>query len=146
MKVVIRLRGTRMLPTLGLLVLVTSCASSELKSAALPKSAIVPWDALTDSDYLQGASEQSGDYVGKLVSLPCTPVRAETGTIQCDASGRRPGLVIPGDATVHVLVSGDPAVRQKLDSPQLQGKQVLVTGIRFASLKAIVVSGVDVQH
>jgi hypothetical protein len=138
MGVSIRPRGMTVLAALSLL-LGVGCGSS------VPKTAAVPWDALTDSQDLVGASQQTSDYVGTLVLLPCTPMRGEKG-MQCDPSGRRPGLMIPGDNVVHVLVAGDTTVRQKLESPKYQGKQVLVTGILHPTLKAIVVGNIDLQH
>jgi len=106
----------------------------------------VPWDALKDSQDLIGASQQTGDYTGKLVLLPCTLMRGETGKMQCDQSGHRPGLMVDGDPVVHPLIAGDAAIRQKLQSPQLQGKRVRVTGILYPDIKAIFVGDITLQR
>jgi len=132
-----RVRAAAIGNALSLAVLAMGCGSS-----SGPKSAAVPWDALHDSSFLIGSSQQTGDYVGRLVSLPCTLQKSDADKMQCDASGRRPALVVTNDSVVHPLLANELSIRQKLESPQYQGKQVRVTGILYPDLKAIFVGDI----
>jgi hypothetical protein len=133
------MRATSKGRVVGLLLLIGAggCASSDL-----PKSAAIPMDALTDSRDLEGASQQSGDYVGTLVLLPCSLQKGADNRMHCVAGTRRPALMIAGDSVVHPLKAAEPAVESKLTAPQLVGKKVLVNGTLFVELKVIFVNDI----
>jgi hypothetical protein len=138
----VRIRGRlRVAGLVVALIGVGGCASY-----TAPKSDVVSWDALRDSRFLEGASQQTGEFTGTLLSLPCDLKRGPNSRIQCEEGTRRPALLIPGDTTLHPLLATEASVRDKLISPALVGKRVLVDGILFPELKAILVSGIQLAQ
>jgi hypothetical protein len=109
--------------------------------AKMPQTAAVPWDALTDSGDMAGASQETGTFTGTLVLLPCTLTKRQA-QLECDASGRRPGMLVSNDTTVHPLLVSNAAMRQKLEALAQSGQRVRVDGILYPSLKAIFVNDV----
>lgn len=99
-------------------------------------------DALTDSQYLEGVSQQTGEYIGTLVVLPCA-VSAAGQVPACDGGARRYGLLIDGDVKVHQLVAGGAAVRAVLDRGTYTGKHVRVLGVFYPTLDIIRVGEIE---
>ena len=131
-------RGIRItLPLAILLAGLAGCGTSVVQSPDAGS-----WDALTDSEDLQGVSQQSGEYFGTLVQLPCT-LKGGSGTPACDGSVRRFGLHVDGDANIHPLIAGDAKVRAQLEAGTFTGKHVRVLGVFYPSLDAIRVREID---
>jgi len=123
-----------------LTMLLASLAGCGANVAAAPDAGTV--DALTDSEYLEGVSQQTGEYLGTLVVLPCS-VKGGAAGPACDGSGRRFGLLIDGDTTVHRLVAGDAPARAQLDGGTFIGRRVRVRGVFYPTLDLIRVSEID---
>ncbi|MCK6554241.1 hypothetical protein L6Q96_06595 [Candidatus Binatia bacterium] len=132
-----RSRRTAGLSIWFLLACLSGCGAN---IAAAPNPGTV--DALTDSEYLTGESQPTGEYVGTLVALPCAVTTAGRAPA-CDGSARRFGLLIDGDVKVHRLVAGDTPVRAVLDAGTYSGKRVRVLGVFYPTLDTIRVSEIE---
>jgi hypothetical protein len=93
--------------------------------------------------FYAGPLGHTGAFPGKLLCL-CCDLMPDTGKPKtCDAHGHHHVLLVDGD--IHVLVAGTAEVTKQINSDELHGKNVVVTGNYYPATGFIFVDNIRVQ-
>ncbi len=76
---------------------------------------------------------QVGTFPGKLVCLRCNMAHAPGSASECTKEGHRHALSMDGGSMIHPLLAGTDEVLVKINSAELHGKNVKVTGMYYPS-------------
>ena len=107
-----------------------------------PKSA-VPGSNLALSKFYVGPLGHQGTFPGKLLCL-CCDLMPDTGKPKtCDAHGHHHVLSLDGD--LLPLIAGTEEVTQQINSNELHGKDVVVTGNYYPATGFIFVDKIQVR-
>jgi hypothetical protein len=95
--------------------------------------------------FYTGPIGHQGQFRGKLLCL-CCDLTPDTGKAKtCDAQGHHHVLAIDEDGSLHPLLAGTAEVTKQINSNELHGKQVVVSGNYYPSTGVIFVSKIQVQ-
>ena len=100
-------------------------------------------DVLRTATFFNGGLARTGQFPGKLVCLSCDVNPDPTAKAQCQKSGHRHALAIEGDPLLHPLLATEEPILMRINSNELHGSEVIVTGIYYPATGAILVSGVE---
>lgn len=104
-------------------------ASSALSRAEdTPKQAPPLGSSLALSKFYTGPIGHQGQFRGKLLCL-CCDLMPDTGSAKsCDAKGHHHVLLVESESMLHPLLAGSEQVTKQINSNELHGKQVVVSG------------------
>lgn len=95
------------------------------------------------SKFYAGPVGHTGAFPGKLLCL-CCDLMPDTGKAKtCDAHGHHHVLLVDGE--LHPLVAGTEEVTKQINSNELHGKDVVVTGNYYPATGFIFVDGIQVR-
>jgi hypothetical protein len=102
-----------------------------------------PDSVLRTATFFSGGLARTGTFPGKLVCLSCDVNPSTAAKTQCEKSGHRHALAIDGDPLLHPLLVTDETILARVNSNELHGSDVIVTGVYYPAVGAILVSGVE---
>lgn len=94
------------------------------------------------SKFYTGGLEQIGTFPGTLVCLRCDLGIDQHDSRVCEKRGHRHALSMDGGTMVHPLVAGTEDVLSRINSTELHGKKVRVTGKYYPSTGIIFVGSI----
>lgn len=129
------------------LVLACACAASgvaaEHDHSATDKPETAS-DTLSMTKFYIGVQGHMGPFPGKLVCLRCDLAKGQM--VQCAKEGHRHALSMDDGSMIHPLIAGSKELTDRINSVELHGKEVTVSGIYYPNTGIIFVSGVEVQQ
>lgn len=134
-------RTTLLTLALTALVFTTSGASSAAELNQASKES-----ALSLSQFYSGPVGNIGQFRGKLVCLCCDLTADAAKAEACEKNGHHHALSVGGDAMVHPLLTGDEETLKKVNSDDLRGKEVVVSGKYYPSTGFIFVQSVQLAN
>jgi hypothetical protein len=123
------------------LALMLSTTASVRAEPPLTSPPIPPDQVATGRSGLGG----TGDFVGTIVELSCDRENPPGTNAECDRTGHYYALQTAGELALQPLLAGTRPIVDELRSGQWTGKQVRVTGVRYLSTGAILVSAIEPQ-
>lgn len=117
------------------LALSTAAFAADLNSAARESG-------LSLSQFYTGPIAGIGTFRGKLVCLCCDLGQEARAAAECDKNGHHHALSVDGDAMIHPLITGGELAAKQVNSDDLRGKEVLVTGKYYPSVGFIFVESI----
>ena len=133
--------------TMRIVVAVSLTMLTALGMAAAAGAADAPLggSTLAFSKFYAGPLGHQGQFRGKLLCL-CCDLMPDTGKAKtCDAHGHHHVLAVEEDGTLHPLLAGTEEVTKQINSNELHGKQVVVSGNYYPATGLIFVDKVEVQ-
>ena len=112
------------------------------RAADAEKPAAPIGSSLDLSRFYSGPVGHQGMFHGKLLCL-CCDLAPDTGKPKtCDANGHHHVLAVADDGMLHPLLAGTEDAMQQINSNELHGKQVVVTGNYYPATGFIFVNAV----
>lgn len=100
---------------------------------------------LRTATFFSGGLSRTGHFPGKLVCLSCDVNPGAAAKAQCQKSGHRHALKIEGDPLLHPLLASEETILTRINSNELHGREVVVSGVYYPATGAILVSGVETK-
>ena len=97
---------------------------------------------LSMSQFYTGSMEQTGSFPGKLICLRCDVSPSDHASAACKEDGHRHALSMKG-GMVHPLLPGTEEIAERINSNELHGKEVRVSGKHYPSIGFIFVSSIE---
>jgi len=114
------------------------CAEERLPAVTAGESS-----SLSMERFYRGLLGSVGQFPGRLVDLRCDSNGDAAAAAHCEALPANHALVLNGDESLHPLVPGTAAVRELLDSGQLDDTNVTVQGKYYQSTGVILVGRIE---